>query len=549
MKKLFKQKALAPVLALMLCLCLLMAACQGGGGSASTAEPAASAPADASAATSGTDAGEANAAGTERTGGLALPLVDEPVTITWMVPSDVENLNGLPVLEEIAKRTGITINMMPYPSKSYSEKLNTMIGSGSLPDIVNGMILADTNAYGQMGAFADITDYLDELPNFRSLYVDDEENNWLMYSWASDDGSVYKWPIYGLSRDVNHGLLYRADVFEELGIPAWTNTGEFYDALVKVKEAYPDSYPFASKNGVNIFRDFSKYWNVADNRYPFYFDEADGQWKFTGTSDGFKELLDLMKDMYAEGLLDPEFLTDTQDSWAAKMTTDKAFVTWDWIGRMSLFSAQVGDAMPGYDLQFGLPIGTGKQHSLPKIDNFGPTVTAGENELVALKLLDYLSSPEGSELYTIGIEGEIFEFDAEGHPVYPALADEALIDIKLLEREYGMWVEGCYVRPDHRSVYYNYTPAEQAAQDLCNDVAGYNPNDPELKLTDQETEAYADALLKVTKELETFASKYVTDKSYGDAQWQAFVDGAPAMGVDDALEILNAAQVRFDENV
>ncbi|WP_443722439.1 extracellular solute-binding protein [Ruthenibacterium lactatiformans] len=539
MKKVHQRKRFALIMAVVLCLGMLLGAC--------SQQAPSSTPSSAPSSSAGSQpAGEADLT---RTGGLALPLVDEPTTITWMVPSDVENLNDLAVIQEISRRTGITIELMPYPKKSYAEKLNTMIGGGDLPDIVNGILIADANAYGQMGAFADITDYVDELPNFKSLFVDDAENSWVLYSWASDDGSMYKWPIYGLARDVNHGLLYRADVFEELGIEPWTNTDEFYDALAKVKEAYPDAYPFSSKNGAALFKDLSKYWNVSDSRFPFYYDEADGRWKFTGASEGYKEMLDLLKKMYDNGLLDPEFLTDTQDTWSAKMTTDKSFVAWDWIGRMSLLKGQVGDANPGFDLQFGRPVGEGKQHTLPKIDSFGPTVTKGENELAALKLLDYLTSPEGSELFTVGIEGVNFEFDGNGTPVYPELADEPLVDINLLEEKYGMWIEGSYLRPDHRSVYYNYTEAEQAAQDLCNDVAGYNPNDPELKLTDEETEAYASIVVKVTQEIETFSSKYVTDASYGDAQWEAFAASAGEMGVSEALEILNAAQARFDESV
>lgn len=538
MKRNHLRKPISLVLVMVLCLSAVLAAC--GTPNAQQSEPPSTAASQPEGPNQTTDL--------ERTGGLTLPVVDEPTTITWMVPSDVEGLNDLPVIQELSRRTGITIELMPYPKKSFREKLNTMIGSGKLPDIVNGVTLPEANSYGQVGAFADITDYLDELPNFKKLIVDNPDNSYILYSWSGDDGSLFKWPIYGLSRDVNHGLLYRADIFEKLDIKPWTTTEEFYDALMAMKQAYPDSYPFASKNGAKLFMNLAKYWNVSDNRFPFFYDEADGQWKFAGQSKSYKEMLDLLKKMYENGLLDPEFLTDTQDSFSAKMTTDRAFVTWDWIGRMSLLDGQVGDANPDFDLQFARPIGEGKQHSLPKIESFGPVVSKGKNELAALKLLDYLTSPEGSELYTVGIEGVNVEFDENGKPVYPELKDEPLVDVNLLEQKYGMWIEGCYVRPDPRSVYYNYTDAEQAAQDLCNNETGYNPNDPELKLTDEETETYAAILVKVTQEIETFSAKYVTDSSYGDAQWKEFGESAEAMGVNDALKILNDAQKRFDDN-
>lgn len=552
MKTQAKTRRFAALVGICMAMIMLLSACQTPPPAASAVPSASTAPASQAPQTSAAPEQSADPeVDLTRTGGLVLPLVEEPVTITWMVPSDVENLNDLAITKEISRRTGITLNLLPYPKKSYAEKLSTVLGSGQLPDIVSGTLLADTNTYGQMGAFASITDYVDQLPNFKSLIADNPENSWVMYSWATDEGALYKWPIYGLNRDVNHGLMYRQDIFDELGIQPWKTTDEFYAALEKIKQAYPDSFPFSSKNGVGIFKLMARYWNVSDdsqNRYPFYYDETDGQWKFAGTSDGYKQMLDLMKRMYNNGLLDPEFLTDTQDSWSAKMTTERSFVTYDWIGRMSLLGAQVGDANPKFDLQFGYPIGLGKQHSLPKMDVFGPSVAKGKNELVALKLLDYLFSPEGGELMTLGIEGEIFNFDAQGRPEYPQLKDEPLVDIGLLENKYGMWIEGSYLRPDHRSVYYNFTPAEQRAQDIANNESGYNPNDPAIKLTDEETEVFADTFAIVIKELETFSAKYVTDKNYGQAQWDAFAASVDSMNVPDALKVLNDAQARFDQN-
>ncbi|WP_202849530.1 extracellular solute-binding protein [Clostridium thermosuccinogenes] len=546
MRKRFKP--LAVTLACSLAVSLAITACGSDkkGSSDSTTTPSDSTSSQNSS-TDSTTTGAKNDYGD--TGGLTLPLVDKEVTITWMVPSAVEDLNSLAIPQEISKRTGIKLNLQPVPLQSYAEKLNVTMGSGDLPDIINGLSLADTNKYALDGAFAAINDYLDELPNFKTLYVDNPENSWILYSWSDDNGKLYKWPIYQLARDVNHGLLYRADVFKKLGIEPWTDNESFYNALKKIKEAYPDSYPFASKNGASIFSKLAKSWDISDNRYPFYYDESDGTWKFAGTDAKFKDMLDFMKKLYNEGLLDPEFLTDTQDSWSAKMTTDKAFVTWDWIGRLELFTAQVKDSNPEYDLRFGKPIGTGKQFTLPKIENWGPSVAKGKNELVALKLLDYMSSPSGSELFTIGIEGETFEWDSNGKPVYPSLKDEPLVDIALLEKTFGMWVEGMYVRPDHRSVYYNYSEREQEAQDIANKETGYLPNDPELKLTDSEMTAYADAFTAISKAVEEFAAKYVTDKGYGEAQWNEWKAKESSLKVADVLKILNDAQARYDAEV
>lgn len=254
MKTQAKTRRFAALVSICMAMIMLLSACQPTPPAESPAPSASKAPASQAPDTSATPEKSQEPVDLTRTGGLELPLVDEPVTITWMVPSDIENLNDLAVIKEIGRRTGVTLNLLSYPKKSYAEKLSTVLGSGQLPDIINGILMADVNAYGQMGAFASITQYVDELPNFKSVIVDNPENSWVMYSWASDQGDVYKWPVYGLNRDVNHGLMYRQDIFEELGIQPWKTTDEFYAALESIKQAYPDSVPFSSKNGVQIFK-------------------------------------------------------------------------------------------------------------------------------------------------------------------------------------------------------------------------------------------------------------------------------------------------------
>jgi len=342
--------------------------------------------------------------------------------------------------------------------------------------------------------------------------------------------------------------MYRKDIFDKNGIKEWTNTEEFYQALVKLKEIYPDSYPLASKTVVNIFRDYAYGWGIGGTQYPTYYDEAAKSWKFATVQPENKEMLDFMKKLYNEQLIDPEFITATSDSWTSKMTTDKSFVTYDWIGRLDLFYNQVSATNPEFDLRYANPVGpTGNIRTLPKVDaNWSITVANNENKEVALKLLDYLTSPSGAALVTLGVEGETFEFDADGKPVYPELSDLPLVDIKALENEYGMWLEGMYLNPDRRSVYYNFTEKEQEAQDKMLAANSFEPLDPVLNFTDDETAAIAELQITLQKAAEEFNTKYVLDKSFGDVQWEEWKVNAEKLGASKIAEIYNAAQKRFD---
>lgn len=480
------------------------------------------------------------------TGGLALPLVDKPTKLTWMIVSDNTKLNTSLIATEIKKRTGIEIDFQAYPSGTYKDKLKVILASGNLPDLFHGLPIADVNEMGSQGIVAPINEYLDQLPNFKKLYT--EENPWVMNSYSDNNGNMYHWPIYGVNRDVNHGFLYRKDVFDANNIPLWTNTDEFYAAVKQLKEIYPDSFPISSKTKEYIFRDWGYGWGVTGADYPIFYDEADKTWKLSFTDPRFKDMLDFMKKLYNEGLLDPEFLTDTSASWTSKMTTaDRSFVTFDWIGNLDTFANQVKADNPTYDLRYGNPVGpTNMIRSLPKVSTFGLAVTKNDKSEAALKLLDYLSSPSGAELVMLGVKGVSFEVGADGSITYPELADAAKVDIKLLEEKYGLWLEGMYLRADERSVYFDYTEREQEAQDSMQDKR--TPLDPVLKFTDEENASKADYYGAIYQSGVEFATKYVLDKNAGDAQWDAWLAQAEKLGQSKYVEIFNNAQARFDAN-
>ncbi len=484
------------------------------------------------------------------TGGLTLPLVDKPTTITWMVPSSVQDLSNKAVIKEIEARTGVTLDIQTYPSTSFADKLKVTLASGSIPDIITGGNVTEINNLGGQGAFVAINEHLDSLPNFKSLYVDNGENNWVMKSYSNDEGNIYTWPVYGLSRDVNHGFLYRKDIFDQHGIKEWTTTEEFYQALKQLKEIYPDSIPYASKTQDAIFKDWGYGWGIGTENanYPVYYDEGTKTWKLSTIQPEFKEMIDFMKKLYNEGLLDPEFITDTDASWTAKMTAENtSFVTFDWIGRLDMFYEQVKGTIPTYDLRYANPVGpTGNVRSLSKVINFGIAVANNKNAEVALKVLDYLSSPSGSELITLGIEGEHYTLDAEGKVTYPNITDVDKVDIKTLEERYGAWVEGMYLNIDPRSTYFNYTEKEQESQDKINNGMKYEALDPVLKFTNEETSKIAELKTTIQKAGVEFAVQYVLDKNYGESQWNEWLGNAEKLGASELESAYNTAQARFN---
>ena len=400
------------------------------------------------------------------TGGLELPLDTNDTRISILVSSEFSNLSDKLVIKELSERTGLDVNLIEVAPANIQEKAKVMLSSNDMPDIMNGSFGFDEiNQLGAQGTFVSINKYIGELPNLKKHFVDNEENNIIFSTYTSSDNNLYVFPEFEYQRSVNHGFLYRKDIFDRNGIPAWKSTEEFYQALKKLKAVYPDSVPYASKTKTQIFSDWSVSWGI---HFPGpYFDEEEQVFKCSATDPKAKQMLDFMRKLYTEELLDEEFLTCSQANWELKMTEpQKVFATFDWISRMDIFYQQVQESNPEYDLRYAYPVGpTGKVITTSKIGG-GPSVTNNSKKLLSLKLLDYLLSPSGAELMTLGVQNKTFQVERDNSVKYLGFPQEKTISIGELEERYGMFISGLYRRVDKRSVYFNYSQKEQEAQDM-----------------------------------------------------------------------------------
>lgn len=480
------------------------------------------------------------------TGGLTLPLVDKPVTISLNIESEYPDIDNSWLVKKIEELTNIKLEVIEMPNASIVEKVKLTVASGEMYDIMYGVDTRQVNTLGMQGAFAPINKLVEEydLPNFKRIFI--EENPWFLPQLSAEDGNLYFWPMYNVQRDVNHGYMYRADIFEEIGIKPWTNHEEFYENLKALKEAYPESYPFASKNGATQLKNFAYSWG---SQVPYKFVEEKNTWEFGAIMPEYKEMLDFVQKMYKEGLIDPEFLTDTAASWTTKMTTNASFVTYDWIDRMDMFRQQVAETIPNYDLRYGYPVGpTGMHFPLAKVGTSGRQVNAKSKNLEAVaKFLDFASSPAGAELFTVGMEGEVYTKQADGKKIYNGFESDHVMTINDLLSKFGIFGMGMYTSVSPNSVYFTYSERQQEAQELLTKNNRLMNPSPILTFTTSEDDLKSEVAADLeTKALE-FSSKYITDPSYGDKEWNEWVQRAKKeLKVEELTAAYNNAQSRLD---
>lgn len=480
------------------------------------------------------------------TGGLKMPLSKDGETITWLVTSSKDNQNDSYVAQKIREITGVNIQIETVPGASMADKYNTLVASKKLPDISASSTAEVAETLSNQGAYAAVEDYLEYVPNFKRTFVDNKENNWIFKSYASADGKLYGYYGWDWNRDLNTGVtMYRKDIFDKNNIKMWNSPEGLYNALKELKEIYPDSIPMAQKTTDGTFGAFAKQWGLVAHE-PTYSEEQK-KWFFTDTSDEYREVLDFMKKLVDEKLLDSEFLTRTQADWTSLMTQpEKSFVTIDWIGRMTMFQEQTKETVPGYDLRFSNPIGPDQKYIEASQLCWARYVSSScKNIPLAFQLLDFILSPAGKELITMGIEGETYTIGEDGMAEYIEFPDHAPT-INELEEKYGMFMEQMYLSFDRRSTYFRFTEAEQEAQDYMKNPDHVRKADPILAFTPEEKEENTELKAKLITAGKEFATRYVLGGKNSDADWNEWKEKAKSIGADKLIENYTAAQKRYD---
>ena len=480
-----------------------------------------------------------------RLGGLTLPLTDTPTKIEWVVTSSFDDLSAKWFAQKVKELTNVEIVYTAIPQASEKEKAANLIASKDLPDILgSGLEMTMCNQIGQQGGFAAVDDYLHVMPNFKAKVVDNPELNYYLKANCAGNGKLYGLQPMKSSRSVNHGMMYRKDIFDKNGIKVWTNTEEFYQAMKKLKEIYPNSYPFTTKTKANVFKDMSVSWGL--NGFDMFYDETAGKWALSSTDARYKDMLDNMKKWYDEGLIDPEFLTLTPEQWESKMTQEaQSFITWDWIDRMNLLKKSAEAKVPAYDLRYAPPVGpTGNVIHLPDFSGWINSVAAGPNAELCFKLLDFMYSDYGIELATMGVEGETYKMGANGKAEYLDMDPAKTVGILDLEEKYGLFQQCTYKGIDQRSVYFTFTEPLQEAQDLMVKNNKIAPLDPALSFSDADAKEKNTLLADIMKKGEEFSFKYMFSKTPAEREklWTDWQAAAKQAGADRLVEIYNNTQ-------
>ena len=353
----------------------------------------------------------------------------EPITLTFFDKNTGDTFDD-PVAQEIMERTGVKIEVQ-QPTGNPEEKLNLMLASGDLPDIVLMDRRSDiVNKYIAAGALIPLNDLIDQYgPDIAEMYGDT-----LNKSRYEDGKNYYLNNWYGIDPDPDRAIAIRMDVLKELGYGEKAEKGEpftqeeFRDILTRFRDNYQgedgqEAIPFtANSDYLSAVLDTFKAMYGMKN----YYESGDGSIQFLARDPNYLKMGQYLNSLYLDGLLDREWAVNKEQIFTQKAGSGRVAATVGLPTDGNKILLQ--DNGEGTDKQFYMfkVVADGVD---PDQTTFSPRSSLGwdaigitvknEHPEETIKFLNFLASEEGQYLLMWGIEGKDWDMEGDVHVPRP----------------------------------------------------------------------------------------------------------------------------------
>lgn len=487
-----------------------------------------------------------------------------------------------PVLNEMAKNAGISITWETM-SDSLSEQVNIRIAGNDLPDAFNavGFSNYDLTNYGQDGTFIDLTPYINEeyMPNLTKIL---EEHPDIRAAITMDDGCIYGLPAgeqmgtagVGKPEDYNIYTIPQYSMInktwlDELGLEVPTTLDELHDVLVAFKEN-DMAATYGNDAGQTIPMSFGiDQWCWGQNIYYAGFGftnwtndvcmdlilQPDGTVNFVSDDDNYRAALEYFHDWFTEGLIDQEVFSQDDTQYMAKCSQGRVGVaTWWYIEEL------MGDRADDYVF---LPVldGPDGTHNVTVRDGGGinsgslSITSACESPINLLKFYDQWYIPENTMQLQYGPIDTYFTGQDENGLWQSVTDEEAQEKFGKSAGELKSEMEVAGPKLILSDYYANVFEMEPRAQERLNDLYDYW-----MQFVDDTTcypvdcvftQEELDTIDRYRVDFEGFVAEqeaaWLRDGGITDETWAAYKDNLNSYGMEQLLEVYQAAYDRYVE--
>lgn len=441
----------------------------------------------------------------------------------------------------------LNIDWQEVAFADYTQKISVYLASGDWADIFSfcGSTKEQLYELGSTGMLLSFDDYAEYTPNLVK-YSEQYDNRKRI---ESPDGKVYGMPQLSINEHdmAQEAFGIRMDAYEANGMDMPRTLDDIYEDAKQFKELYPDSYPVSGMGG-NLLAQIYNSYNTSDT---IYFDGE--QYQFGPLDGKLQQAVEYLSKLYAEGLLDPEYATLTDEMMQEKALNDNAFI-FPFVYTLRLTDNINGSSDGTVEWGF-IPVPSADGSTIPWFSstysiapivldpNYSVVINAKtEHPELLAKMVDYQLSDEMVELSNWGVEGTTFTVDDSGEKVF---VDEILTadNPQAVMAEYGIYGSmscrpGIAFMPDARAGYFDIYP-KAAAWDGENTIEanawelfsiasekGINepaPVEPPIVLDEEEAQFRVDNITPI----DTFVDENIARFIAGErpmSEWDAFVE-------------------------
>lgn len=475
----------------------------------------------------------------------AMPISKEPITIKYWAQlyGNIKSYNDNEMFKEMEKITGVHVEFVSPPKGQENEQYGVMIASKDLPDIIERR--ADLIYPGGLergmedGFFLDLRGYINKYaPNIKGFMetVPEFKSNMLL-----SDGSIGGVPeLVSEPGTTWQGPVIRRDLLDKIHMDVPRTPDELYVVLKKFKEELNVKYPMVMN--VDSRRipgpGFSTGWGIAGT--DMYYGK-DGQWHFAPYDENFNNMLNDLQKWYAEGLIDPEFAArDSKTVESAIALGDVGFFAGGYNIKNLNISGQA--ANPEYLLE-RIPFLTPKRGEKIFLTS-GSRVYETQASIVArtkypvecIKWLDYMYSPEGSEMCNYGVKGKTYTVEADGTKKYTDFFKNNPDGTPINDMEY-LWlrVDAPYYKETRRAILGGIAEDDDNEAEIWNTDVEWLETSPILRFTT----AQMDENTTCWQDINTYAPQGITKRIMGmnDADsWETYKQKMKDFGMEKILK-------------
>ena len=397
-----KKKLLALTLALLLILSL--AGCQSG--ATSSAAPASSSAAQSSATVNSSSAPEEK---------------QPPLKITMINRVDaVYSPTNNPVLAAIEEAANVKLDIEFPPINNYTDRLNIVMASGDMPDIIHIQNLGDGSytKWAEEGLVIPINDYLDKTPDIVANTVQAQFDQVVVPSTGLMHAFVRPHAANSFCGVV------RLDWLENVGLGIPSTLDEFTAVLEAFTFNDPDKNGNNDTYGMSLTtlnpndgnNNASIFLSAFDIRREFVPDE-NGKVNIMEAQPAYLEMMDYFREMYAKGVIDPEWYTNTGNAERDKFKAGKIGIDALSEKPVTLFEGDVllgvTGAFPEAKLDMIMPLqNNGGGRTLGTNASIWGAYAISSNAKEVDRIVEFINwgfSEEGRMMMNVGVEGVTYD--------------------------------------------------------------------------------------------------------------------------------------------